>query len=458
MTGTPGTTLTPDPSGERHASWLELFFDLVAVAGVAQLAHLLSGEPGWRDVGLYIVLYLAFWTDWMSLTLYGNVAAERTRTRTLLLGMFGLTVMAAAVHGVQEGELGRAFAIAYVTTRALGSRVFGERREVLADWPTVSFTAGAVPWTVSIWVGGPARPWLWTLGVVIDLYVVFVFSRDRLLHNLAKRRQGRRQGRPEAAASGDAASGDNADTAPDTGLTVVHTDTEHLAERLGLFTIIVLGEGVYQLVEAASEAAEWNRELFAAVTGAFALLVLLWSQSLNRGRGGVPGLRHTTLPPRALLGLHCFVTGALAALAAGLGVVVEHADGRLPAQTGWLMAAGLGGYLLVGTLVEVVLTRRTGTGHPPSGLPRLLTAALPALALCAATGATDGAYRHPLPLVWLLVLALAWFAYWTRGADSESRDKQQPEEAARLPQVPRRGTDVGSHHRQPVTRARSHRC
>ncbi|MEV7386491.1 low temperature requirement protein A [Streptomyces sp. NPDC091215] len=428
VTGTPGTPLTPDLSGERHASWLELFFDLVAVAGVAQLAHLLRGEPGWRDVGLYIVLYLAFWTDWMSLTLYGNVAAERTRTRTLLLGMFGLTVMAAAVHGIQEGELGRAFAIAYVTTRALGSRVFGERREVLVDWPTVSFTAGAVPWTISIWAGDPARPWLWAFGVVIDLYVVFVFSKDRLLHNLANRRQGRRHDRPEASASGD-----DAGTAPDTGLTVVHTDTEHLAERLGLFTIIVLGEGVYQLVEATSEAAEWNRELFAAVTGAFVLLVLLWSQSLNRGRGGVPGLRHAALPPRLLLGLHCCVTGALAALAAGLGVVVEHAGGRLPAQTGWLMAAGLGGYLLVGTLVETVLTCRTGTGHHPSGLPRLLTATLPALALCAVTGATDGAHRHPLPLVWLLVLALAWFAYWTRGTDNETRETEQPEEAARLP-------------------------
>lgn len=37
--------------GERHASWLELFFDLTAVAGVAQLAHLLHGSPGgtmWR--------------------------------------------------------------------------------------------------------------------------------------------------------------------------------------------------------------------------------------------------------------------------------------------------------------------------------------------------------------------------------------------------------------------------
>ena len=30
---------------ERHASWIELFFDLVVVAGIGQLAHLLPGAP-----------------------------------------------------------------------------------------------------------------------------------------------------------------------------------------------------------------------------------------------------------------------------------------------------------------------------------------------------------------------------------------------------------------------------
>ncbi|MFJ7721318.1 low temperature requirement protein A, partial [Rhodococcus erythropolis] len=32
---------------ERHASWIELFFDLVVVAGIGQLAHLLHGSPSW---------------------------------------------------------------------------------------------------------------------------------------------------------------------------------------------------------------------------------------------------------------------------------------------------------------------------------------------------------------------------------------------------------------------------
>jgi low temperature requirement protein LtrA len=62
-----------ESTSERHASWLELFFDLVAVAGVAQLSHLLHGNASTRDAGLFVVCFLAFWTAWMCFTVYGNV-------------------------------------------------------------------------------------------------------------------------------------------------------------------------------------------------------------------------------------------------------------------------------------------------------------------------------------------------------------------------------------------------
>jgi len=35
-------------AGERHASWLELFFDLVLVVAIAQLAHLFVHHPDWN--------------------------------------------------------------------------------------------------------------------------------------------------------------------------------------------------------------------------------------------------------------------------------------------------------------------------------------------------------------------------------------------------------------------------
>jgi low temperature requirement protein LtrA len=66
---------------ERHATWLELFFDLVVVAAVAQLAHLLHDRPGAEDVFLFAVLYFAMWSVWTSFTLYANVAGALTRQR-----------------------------------------------------------------------------------------------------------------------------------------------------------------------------------------------------------------------------------------------------------------------------------------------------------------------------------------------------------------------------------------
>ncbi|MFF9623931.1 hypothetical protein [Streptomyces griseosporeus] len=41
----------------------------MAVAGVAQLAHLLCGDPDTGDIALYVVLFAAFWTVWISYTL-----------------------------------------------------------------------------------------------------------------------------------------------------------------------------------------------------------------------------------------------------------------------------------------------------------------------------------------------------------------------------------------------------
>ena len=88
---------------ERHASWAELFFDLVAVAGVAALAHVLGSEPDAAALGLYALLFLAFWLSWTTFMLYSNVAAGQTRVVRLLIGMFGLGVMAASVPGVAHG-------------------------------------------------------------------------------------------------------------------------------------------------------------------------------------------------------------------------------------------------------------------------------------------------------------------------------------------------------------------
>ncbi|MFI9063901.1 low temperature requirement protein A [Streptomyces sp. NPDC053429] len=99
---------------------------------------------------------------------YGNVAAETVHTRTVLIGMFGLAVLAAAVPGVRSEHTG-AFALAYVLARLLVARVWQGRGEILADWPTARASVGVAPWVVSLWAEAPTRYWLWAAGLLMDL-------------------------------------------------------------------------------------------------------------------------------------------------------------------------------------------------------------------------------------------------------------------------------------------------
>ncbi|WP_330343684.1 low temperature requirement protein A [Streptomyces longwoodensis] len=376
------------PAGARHASWLELFFDLVAVAGVAQLARLLQGGPDARDVAVYAVLFAAFWTAWISNTLYGDVAAEKTRTRTLLLGMFGLTVMAAAVHGVQEGEHARAFALAYVVARLFANRVWQQRHQRVEGWPAARLTVGVAPWIASLWaVEERARLWLCTVGLLLDLVITLAVPVGRRIrHGVpAPRRPPSRQ---------------HHGAAGPVPVTTAHLDNEHLAERLGLFILIVLGEGVYQLVEAASDT-PWDRDLHLTAPAAFLTLTLLWSLCLRRGHGGVPFLPPGTPVSAAVLALHCCTAAALAALAAGLGGVVAGLDGPLHEQSSWVMAAGAGAYVVIAASVRARTAPRAGRW--------LLVGVLPALALgavVAATADSESAVRQ----VWLITAFIAWLS------------------------------------------------
>ncbi|MDH6219736.1 low temperature requirement protein A [Streptomyces pseudovenezuelae] len=393
------TATAPQPTNEenRHASWLELFFDLVAVAGVAQIAHLLHGVPDVSDLGLYALLFLAFWTAWICFTLYANVAYENTHVRTVLAAMFGMAVMAAAVSGVHEGDdqHARVFALAYILIRGMANRAWQHRRQILVDWPAAQMSLGVVPWIVSLWAHDPTRYWLWALGIALDLYVTFAVSaRDIVEHREARERLGNRPARrgSEGVAS------------------LARSQTEHLSERLGLFVIIVLGEGVAQVVEATSDA-EWDRKLYALAVASFFLLATLWALSFRHGYAGVPHLAAGVLPARAALPLHCFVSGCLAALAAALGAAAEHLE-TLPDATRWLLCSSLAGYFLLSGLAwlgQVGRERRwlLSVAVPCCVLPLLLAA--------------FGAHLRTVTVVWLLVLVAVWPMLYERQSTKPSK-------------------------------------
>lgn len=78
------------PLTERHASWIELFFDLMVVAGAGRLAHLLHEDPSLADVGLLHRLR--------------HHRGRPGQGAQHAVAMSGLAVMVAAVPGVHEDE------------------------------------------------------------------------------------------------------------------------------------------------------------------------------------------------------------------------------------------------------------------------------------------------------------------------------------------------------------------
>ncbi|WP_418061102.1 low temperature requirement protein A [Pimelobacter simplex] len=337
---------------ERHASWAELFFDLVVVAGVGTLAHVVHEDVGGRGLLLYAALFLTFWLSWTTFMLYGNASGAQTRTVRLLAGMFGLAVMAAATPGVAEEVLHHgadgaegagitmtnAFAVAYVVTRVIGAGAW-RRGAVVVDWPLAQQITGAIPFLVSVWVDEPWKFVLWGLGIAIDLFLLVVVSGDDMMEGAQQRIDAMSRRDPERMSRFD-------------GLVPVRFEAEHLAERLGLFVIIVLGEGVIQSVRAASGAV-WDGALLGTGLAAFLLLAGMWGLSVVHGHAGVPHLRPGTVPQRLALALHAGTTASLAAAAAAIGAAVGHGGEPLDEPQRWLLCGAVAVWFTLGLVASL---------------------------------------------------------------------------------------------------------
>ncbi len=323
---------------------MELFFDLVAVAGINQLAHLLHDEPGLPDFALYLVLYLAFWTAWACITLYSNIARDRTRQPLMLAAMFGLGVMGAAVAGIPDRH-STTFAAAYVLLRIGTAQVWGRGR-IVVDWPVAQLTVGVLPWIVSLWVPEPWKYWLWTAGLVVDLWLMFAVSGERMLAGAQQALEGRlRRGRQERQGP----RWRRFDGMETPKLVALHADPEHLGERLGLYVIIVLGEGFITAIGAVGAVA-WTATVVLLGIGAFLLLAGLWASTLTCGF--IPRLLENThsgdrVPWQHVMAAHCAITGAIVTMAAALGLTISHAPHHLSAGIGWLLCGGAAAYFAV---------------------------------------------------------------------------------------------------------------
>jgi low temperature requirement protein LtrA len=292
----------------RRATWLELFFDLVFVAAVSQLANALAAEPTTARFFEFLGLFVPVWWAWMGFTFYANrFDTDDLVYRLLLLAaMFGVAVLATTIPSVFHGDT-RGFPLAYIAVRlvlvalyARASRHVPEAR-TLTNTLLVLFSLAILVWAASLAV---ERPWayvLWGIALCIELL------------------------------------------APIPGWRAIRdapVDRRHLPERFGLLTLIVLGESVLAVVLGVSKVS-WDAGSAGAAFGGFLIAAAIWwiyfdflDEGALTSRGIIGGLTYVYM--------NYFVVAGLAALGAGVKLAILASGGdQQYDDTGWILCAGL---------------------------------------------------------------------------------------------------------------------
>lgn len=330
---------------DRRVSWLELFFDLVFVAAVAQIGTPLSAHYSFAELGRYAFLLLVVWWAWHGYAVYAtrfdlDDATERAAT---VLQMVAVIFMAANAEEGLDSESSAGFAAAYAVMRVIliarylrVRRWVGARRLAL-DYAT-GFGVAAVLWLVSSVVPTPWRYGCWAVALALDLGTANVASR----HTLALP--------PHAA---------------------------HLPERFGLFTLILLGEAMVAVMNGIQRQPEWSVAAAATALSAVGLVCVVW-WGYFEGAGAADHRHVRCDDDRRRLAVWTQAHPPLYLGVAVLGIGAEHAI----VAGGWQTLSGEEALLVV---LAVALTslaigvlrqvRPVGRGCDPHSSDRVLTPA-----------------------------------------------------------------------------------
>lgn len=298
-------------TGERHATWMELFYDLVFVAAVSQIGRMLHHHTGPASVLATAALFVPIWWCWIGTTFYSDrFDTDDLSDRLLVLAqMVAAVTMAIHVHSALDSG-GRAFALAYASGRSflviqyiLAARHVPDARG-LARRFAGGFALAAGIWAASALVQPPLRFWLWGLALMVDIGIPLTSGR---LH---------------------------AD---------VPASRTHLPERFGLFTLIVLGESIVGVVSALATGAPSVAAVRTGVMGMLMAFALWWIYFENLDGAAVHSVREEGRTARYHLWLYAHVplAAGLTATAAGIRLAVTtRAGAAVDSADRWILCGG----------------------------------------------------------------------------------------------------------------------
>jgi low temperature requirement protein LtrA len=377
-----------DRPSDRRVTFLELFFDLVFVVVVAQLAQRLSAHPSWAGVGWFVFLFYAVLSSWVNGTLYYDLHGTNdvsVRVFTFLQ-MLAVAVMAVFIGDV-PGKGAAGFALgAAANTLVLVVLWFRtglhDPHHRAASVPySFAYLVAAIVFAGSAAAGEPLIYWLWAFALGVELVGQLIAYRVW--------------------------------TPPTDQGGAVFAATRSLIERLGLFVIIVLGEVIVGAVN--GMAAVRPITVDTVVIGLLGVLVAigLWWVYFDLVSNHGPTPTRTQL----WLYLHMPLVMAMAAVGAGVLNAVEHSTEPLPADVRWLLVGALA--VAVGSVAALTRTLEIRRAYP--ALYRTAGAALGGSALLTlAVGLSDWGAKGTLAAMTLLLgLPIATgLVVWLRHGDA----------------------------------------
>lgn len=345
-----------DPEQSHRASTpLELFFDLtfvVAIAAAAANLHHGLSEGHWGDLGSYVVVFFGIWWAWMGFTWFSSAYdTDDVLWRVLtLVVMAGVLVLAAGVP--------RAFTVGDYRVLILGYVIM--RVPMIVQWlraahghPECRRTGQIYGYGIGVLQIGWLL-WAFAFGQAGGVAVLLLLIVGELLVPPLAEREGATPWHPE-----------------------------HMVERYGLMTIIVLGEVLLSTTGAFSAALQEGtvgRPLVLAALGGLLVVFCLWWFYFKHT--DAEGLAHATRRDLFVWGYgHYVAYAAIAAVGVGLGVCIDviehvaHVSSRAAALT---LGAPVAAYLVV---IAIIQSLTAGSWR---AIGRAVVTATAVLAVCLA--------------------------------------------------------------------------
>jgi len=353
---------------ERHATWLELLYDLIFVAAISQLAGGLNKDYSPAGLFNFSILFIPVWWAWVGHTFYLTRFDSDDVGHRLITMVQILAVASLVVHVPDAlGKSSTGFALSYAAVRfILVAEYFRAARHIPSVRPLINryiigFGTAAALWIVSTLLPVPGRFFIWYVAIAIDFLAPLTAGQ---LH------------------------------------VKFPPHLMHLPERFGLFTIIVIGEAMVGVVTGIKLDRLTPTVTASGVMGLVIAFTLWWSYF-----EGVRGAGVRTLTSRGhvrayqqWLYSHLPLTMCIASMAVGIKRVMGLAPNQImPDQEALILCASAGVCML--SLNTIFLS--SYPGRPPDQAMRF---ALPhyALAFLAAAAGTLGSVLPGIAVLGIL--------------------------------------------------------